>query len=407
MNEAISIWKWLASDEGEAVVSALPDSPSASQVSSLRKKMSSEQIGLAIELHRARVKAKRKYGALFAGELLGDQAGVEMASSMIASAYKAKRFFEQFGDGAKIADLCCGIGGDSFGLLKLGFHPVGIDQDPSRCLMYQHNTKMGCVEGDAIDDCPDDIDAFHLDPARRSVDGKRTLDLEDFQPGPEQWERLLAQHPTGAIKLNPGVNAYELPDGECEVLSEASGLTQAVLWTGELAGEHERRATKLEADGSWCSVAGEAWRPEESSPIGQCLGTLDPCLERADLVGVFLEERDETLVHPGTGLITGDQATAHPMVRWHQVLNVMNWSRKKVKACLRSHDSGIVEVRTRGGVINPDVEQKQLRGTGSDNEITVLIYRIDNRVQSIITRRFDAQKIPHRSKSVRDAKGVD
>ena len=82
------------------------------------------------------------------------------------------------------------------------------------------------------------------------------------------------------------------------------GLTQAVLWVGNLAGEHQRRATKLELDGSVCSMHGDACRPGESNKIGAYLGTLDPCLERADLVGEFLEQTSTSLVHPGTGMVT-------------------------------------------------------------------------------------------------------
>lgn len=388
MNEDLSIWRWLATHEGRDAIASIPASPTAAQITALRKTMSPEQVRVASEAARGRAKGEKKFAPEFASDLIADAGGVEMASSSLSSFYKAKRFESVVGIGSRVADLCCGIGGDSWGLGRHGMIPVGVDHNEPRVFMYEHNTGFEVICGDAVAECPSDIAAFHLDPARRTVEGKRTLDIEDFEPGPDVWRRLIRRHPTGAIKLNPGVNAYELPDGECEILSEPSGLTQAVLWVGELGGGHERRATKLGIDGSVCSIGGEGERPQDSNEIGAFLGTLDPCLERADLVGAFLEQAEGVgLVHPGTGMVTSDVVIGHPMVRWHRVEQVVKWNRKRVKAALRDLDVGVVEVRTRGGVINPDAEQKYFRGKGANDRMTVLIYRIDDRICAIIAER--------------------
>jgi len=390
ITETLSIWQWLASDEGEAAIGAMPKAPTTAQIAAMRKHMSAEQVRATSDAMRARMKGAKKLDASFAAKMISDIPGVEMASSAISSVYKAKRFASVLGENARIADLCCGIGGDSWGLGQTGLNPIGVDSCEHRAWAYQHNTGFASICGDALNDCPADIAGFHLDPARRSVDGKRMLDIEDFEPGPKIWDQLIENHPSGAIKLNPGINAYDLPIGEVEILSEPGGLTQAVLWTGQLAGEHERRATKLDADGSVCTIASEPERPSDSNDIGAYLGTLDPCLERADLVGEFLEQSQTSLVHPGTGMVTADQATAHPMVRWHRVVEVMGWNRKRVKAALRSVDAGVVEVRTRGGVINPDVEQKYLRCKGKNNRMTVMVYGIGDRICAVIGERIES-----------------
>lgn len=387
MNEELPTWQWLATSAGEDAINAMPAAPTTAEITAMRKSMSAEQVRAASDTARARTKAGKKLDTDFARRLISDIPGVEMASSAISSLYKANRFASVLGDGAKIADLCCGIGGDSWGLGKAGLIPVGVDANAIRAWMYTHNTNFDVVHGDALKDCPPDIAGFHLDPARRTDLGKRTLDVEDFLPGPDVWKELIARFPAGAIKLNPGVNAYDLPDGEVEIISEVGGLTQAILWTGSLASEHERRATKLALDGTVCSISGDAWRPEGSTQIGEYLGTLDPCLERADLVGEFLELTNTELVHPGTGMVTSKSPNAHAMIRWHKVHEVMKWNRKKVKAALRTHQSGIVEIRTRGGVVNPDIEQKQLRCKGSNNQLTVFIYRIDKKITAIIAER--------------------
>ncbi|MFG0245543.1 MAG: hypothetical protein ACF8MF_05765 [Phycisphaerales bacterium JB052] len=384
MSIPVETWRWLATQEGQEAIACAPTEASASVISGLRKRFDADQVRGIMEAGAARRKAGLKLDAGWAATLLADSAGVEMASSSLSSVYKARRFAEVLGQGALVADLCCGIGADSWGLAEAGLRVVGVDADPGRAVMYGHNLP-GCsvVCGDALADCPNDAVAFHLDPARRAG-AKRTLLIEDFQPGPGVWAAIINRFGDGAIKLNPGVDAYALPAGEVEILSEPHGLTQAVLWVGGLAGDASRRATMLGVDGSVCSIQGEPERPEEAHAIGAVLGTLNACVERADLVGVLLDALGVSLVHPGTGLVTGESTVAHAMVRWYRVLEVLAWSEKRVRAVLRAHGAGVVEVRTRGGVVNPDEVQRKLRGDGDRDDLSVLIYRFGQRVVAVV-----------------------
>jgi hypothetical protein len=207
MVEDLHIWKWLATKEGEAAIVGMPKAPTTAEIAAMRKGMSAEQVRAASDAMRARVKGRKKLDGEFADRMISDLPGVEMASSAISSVYKAKRFVDVLGSGAIVADLCCGIGGDSWGLGKAGLVPMGVDLNPIRAWMYAHNTGYESVCGDAFDDCPAAANAFHLDPARRSDLGTRTLTVDDFSPGPAVWEQLIERFDGGAIKLNPGVNA--------------------------------------------------------------------------------------------------------------------------------------------------------------------------------------------------------
>ncbi len=392
MSVSIETWRWLARDEGLGAIACAPVESSASAIATLRKRFDADRVRGILESSRARRKAAAKLDASWAATLLADVAGVEMASSSRSSQYKASRFASVLGGGALIADLCCGIGADSWGFARAGLRVIGVDSDPARVVMFGHNLPgCGAVCGDALADCPA-ADAFHLDPARR--DGtQRTLDIEDFSPGPGDWDAIISRVGNGAIKLNPGVDAYALPGGEVEILSEHGGLTQAVLYVGRLAGGHSRRATRLGVDGSVWTVSGEPERPEDANEIGGYIGTLDPCLERADLVGVFLDSVGVSLVHPGTGLVTGDSVVGHAMVRWYRVLETMAWNPKRVKSALHGLGHGVVEVRTRGGVVNPDEVQRQLRGKGTRSGLSVLVYRLGDRVVAVIAEGVE-QKTP-------------
>lgn len=384
MGVSLETWRWLRSSEVQEAIACAPAAASASEIGRLRKRFDADRVRGILEVSGARRKATAKLDTAWSESLLADVAGVEMASSARSSVYKASRFARVLGEGAGVADLCCGIGADSWGLSRAGLRVTGVDVDPARVEMYGHNLPhCEAVYGDALADLPADVAAFHLDPARR--DGaKRTLLLEDFMPGPAAWDAIISKVGTGAIKLNPGVDAYALPAGEVEILSEPGGLTQAVLWVGKLASKQPRRATVIDDSGVVASLSGEPERPEDSSDIGSFIGTLDASVERADLVGRLLDELGVSLVHPGTGLVTGDEATAHPMVRWYRVLETLPWNEKRVRAVLRDLGAGIVEIRTRAGVVNPDELQRRLRGDGDRAGLGVLVYRLGDRVVAIV-----------------------
>lgn len=384
MSISVETWRWLASDEGLGAIACAPAGVSAAAVAKLRTRYDAERARGVLEAGAARRKAAAKLDPVWVRGLLADVAGVEMASSARSSAHKAARYMRVLGEGACVADLCCGIGADSWGLSRAGMGVVGVDCDASRTLMYAHNLpRCSVVRGDALRDCPAGVDAFHLDPARRDAEG-RVRGVDGFLPGPDVWAGVIGRVGSGAIKLNPGVDASVLPAGELEILSEPDGLTQAVLWVGALGGGCSRRATLLGADGVACSISGEPDRPEDSSDIGAFIGTIDPCVERADLAGVLLDQLGVRLVHPGTGLLTGESVAQHPMVRWYRVLGVMAWSEKRVRSLLRELGAGVVEIRTRGGVVNPDALQRRLRGDGGRDGLSVLVYRLGRRVVAVV-----------------------
>jgi len=391
MSIAIETWRWLTTREGLDAIACAPADRSPAAISRLRKKYDAEQVHGMLEAADARNRAAAKLDPAWCERLVADRQGVEMASSARSSVHKSARFARVLGAGARVADLCCGIGADAWALSGAKLTVTGVDFDECRAVMFAHNLpECTVVVGDALDGCPSDIDGFHLDPARRT-DARRTRSIEDFQPGPEVWGRVIERVGSGAIKLHPGVDAYELPEGEVEIISESGTLTQAVLWVGRLAGAHPRSASVLTDSGVF-TICGEPDRPDDSAEIGDYLGTLDPCLERADLVSTLLQDARLSLVHPGTGLVTSTSAEHHPMIRWYRTLEVLPWNQKRVKSALRSHDAGVIEVRTRGGVVNPDALQRALRGKGSRSDLSVLVYRLGDRVVAVIAEQAHTKK---------------
>jgi len=378
--DALAVWRALMSPANAALLDAAAavDASDVAQVARLRKRWSQELVRAALDLSAARRKAAAKFPAM-ADRMVADAAGVEQASSMAVATHKAQRFAEQ----SRVLDLCCGIGGDALALRHAATQVIGIDRDPLRAWMTRQNSAVETVAADVAD-----VDVrgacFHIDPARRS-DGGRLWRLDDYQPGPDVLQRLWRESDGGGAKLGPGVDLSHpaLPgDAEVELISDAGVLVQAVVWSGRLS-RGGRTATRLPGGET---VSGEAGDVPTASDAGAFVLEVDPALQRAELVhevaGPWRAER----LHPRMDLLTAPQRVDSAWVTCFEVVEQMPWRADRVRDWLRTHNSGVVEVKTRGKAVNPDVVQPALRGDG-DQTYTVFLLRLGERVVALITRR--------------------
>ncbi len=281
-------------------------------------------------------------------------------------------------------DLCCGIGGDTMSLAAMvsggaggAGGVMGIDSDPLRAWMTAKNAGCATTTAD-VTAMPLRDRVFHLDPSRRDAHGRRHH-YHDYLPGPDFIDDLLTRCPTGAVKLGPGVDTHDLPDGEIEFISQNGTLVQAVMWCGELRRDHARTATLLPED---VSLHGE---PDEP-PIGEAqryLFTVNPAAERAEL----LAQLGLHAIHPRLGILTADTAQSSPWLTAFELIQDTPWRPRKVKHWLDAQGAGIVEVKTRGGAVNTDQVQQQLRGDG-DQRFTVFVLRFDRQLRALIARRI-------------------
>ena len=61
-------------------------------------------------------------------------------------------------------------------------------------------------------------------------------------------------------------------------------------------------------------------------------------------------------------------------------------SLSSVREAVASHGGGVVEVKTRGGAVDPDRAQLELRGPG-ERTLTVFVLRFGAKVEAIIAER--------------------
>jgi len=388
VTDPISIWAQLCSDpcaQLRAKASAIDPSDVAA-VTRLRKDNDPELVRAALHLAEAHRKLAKKWSG---PELIADPEGAEMASGSLAAAYKADRFVRTH-PGARVWDLCCGIGADSVMLARAGMDVVAVDRDGLRAWIAGKNAGCGVrtcdVESIGLDEMLGQ-DLFHLDPSRRDGAGRR-IKYDLLCPGPE-FIAMVCDGRTGAVKLPPGIDPGEPPEGEIEYISERGKMTQAVLWTGALAGPGVSAAA-LRPGREPVRIAGEPGADFECpwADVESCawVHTSDPCVERAGLLPTLCDRAGLGLAHPGTGLLCGENKSDDEFLHAFRVRAVMPWRREKVRDWLRAHDGGLVEIKTRGKAADTDKEQKALRGRGSA-ACTVFVLRFGRAVKAIVCER--------------------
>ncbi|MCZ6834544.1 MAG: hypothetical protein O7G85_02105 [Planctomycetota bacterium] len=392
-DDPIKLWGLLLQPQTAPLLDALQRDPeiTSSNLMRLRKDWDASLINVAIELLRARVKARAKFTNT--DRLVADVVGMEQASSELVALHKAQRFASIQPD--RIVDLCCGIGGDAMSLQPVA--PVlAIDADPLRAWMAGENAQCDTESRDVQTFSLNDA-VFHLDPSRRdesSTNPRRHWRFEEYQPGPEYIAQLLRDNHDGAIKLGPGVDLEALEKltsipMEIEIINERGTLTQAVLWSGKLAFNPGRRtATMLSEDSQVVQFTGTPQNPEFGE-LKNWIHAIDPALERAGLMGTLAQELGMASLHPQLGLLTSERNLESPWLTSFRVEKEMPWRLKNVKAWLQSEQAGIVEVKTRGGAVNPDKVQAQLRGGGTQ-AFTVFVLRFGAKVRALCCRRANS-----------------
>lgn len=376
----LNAWKALDTPAGSALVTRCSglDLRRPSSIESLRAGFEQDAVEAALELTLARGSAVEKFGDESA-RLWADRAGVEMASSPAAAAHKAARFAD-LDPRLPVHDLCCGIGADAMALVRAGLRVTGVDRDEVRAWMCERNA--GCRAEVADVAILRDVQAFHIDPQRRNAGERRIPRLEDLEPGLDVVRALIDRAEAGCVKLFPGVAFDMLPPGEVEMLSERGRLRQAILWTGTLA-RGERTATVLD----WGATLTGRPGPAPFGQVGAFVHAVDPAVERAQLIGVLASQTGLRTPHYASGLLTGDRAAESPFLRAYQLVEQMAWSLSKVRKKLRGLDVGIVSIKTRGGLVDPDRLQTQLRGTGS-RPLVLFIQRFGDRMVCLICEPF-------------------
>ncbi|MFF1870077.1 class I SAM-dependent methyltransferase [Streptomyces sp. CB03911] len=341
----------------------------------LRRDHPAELVSAALGQARLRQRAQAKFGD-DADLMYFTPNGVEQSTRRSVAEWRAKRFA---GLGVRrLADLCCGIGGDAVALARQGIFVLAVDRDPAACAAARANAaalglaeliEVRCADVTEVD--VTGFDAVFTDPARRTTKG-RVFDPEAYSP-PLSWAIEAARRtPFGALKIAPGVPHELVPeDAEAEWVSDHGDVKEAVLWFGTGAGQ-PHRATLLPHDRT---LAGGTLPDPPAGPVGRYLYEPDGAVIRAHLVAEVAGQVDGRLIDPMIAYLTSDHLVATPYAHAYELTDVLPFNVKKLKALLRERGVGTVVIKKRGLSMTPEELRQKLKPQGPATA-TVILSRV-------------------------------
>jgi SAM-dependent methyltransferase len=379
--DEVAAFRRLLTPEGQRLLASLPRYDAAAALAVVegarRSGYDDALVATALTQARLRARAEPKFGDQ-AAALYFTPDGLEQATRPIVAARRAQRFTDT--GVRRLADLCCGVGGDLPHLAGAAPDGVlGVDRDPLTCavatanmdaLGLGHRVEIRCQDADRAD--LDGIDGAFVDPARRGAAG-RTFDPDAYSPPYSFVLELARRVPATGAKLAPGIPHAALPAGaEAEWVSVGGDVVECALWCGPLASGVARRATVLPAGSS---VTGDGTVRAHAGPVGRFLWEPDGAVIRAGLVAEVATQLGGHLLDPTIAYITGEQQAQSPFATGYEVRVVMPFGLKRLRTLLRARGVGRLTIKKRGSAIVPETLRHQLRLSGSA-EATIVVTRV-------------------------------
>ncbi|MFS2242825.1 THUMP-like domain-containing protein [Microbacterium sp. OR16] len=336
-----------------------------------------------------RVKARAKFGE-FADRMLFTRAGLEQATRLSVATMHAVRL--RRAGITRVADLGCGIGGDSLAFAGAGLEVDAVDADEVTSAIAAYNLAPfpgASVRQGAAEDSVPEQGAVWLDPARRTAGHSETTrtSAADWSPSLDWCFDVARRHPTG-IKLGPGLDRDLIPDDvEAQWVSADGSVVELVLWSGELAREGIRRSALVMQAGQAHEITAPADAADEPvRALGAYLHEPDGAVIRARLIGEAARMLDAGMIDEQIAYLTGDAALTSPFVQSFRVRETMPAHVKTISQVLRAHDIGRLEIKKRGMDIDPAAFRKKLSLKGSNAATLILTRTAAGRVAILADR---------------------
>ena len=315
--------------------------------------------------------------------------GLEQMTHAELADYKASRLPASL---STLADLCCGLGGDSLGIPPR-IRVCGVDRSRATLLAYRHNVSLRrpafAAEAD-VAASPARAEAACIDPARRAAGQSGRWQDEDLSPGWDELERLIARYGNMAIKLGPGIAFPDfLEPYEWEYLGLKDECLEAVVWTGSLGRPGMVRAVELPG-GAFV----EALRSDvpdsfgEPAPPGGYLYEPVKSVVRAHLFGVLAARHRLWPIDARIAYLSGDEPVRDPLLKAYRIERELPFDAKAIKEFLRKEEVGRLEIKKRGVNLIPEEFRAGLRLAGP-NEGVLFFTRVQDRKSAFWARRLE------------------
>jgi hypothetical protein len=372
---------------------AVPDLAAATR---LRREYPAGLVAAAMAQHELRLAARAKFSR--APEMVFTRAGYEQSSSEAIASYRARRL----APAERIADLCCGIGGDLAALAvgARGRLLLAVDRDPVHARLARHNARVyGAADGvracvaDVRDIRVSGLDAVFIDPARRG--GGRRFRTGDSEPPLDWCFSLAGAVPAVCVKAAPGLDTSVVPAGwEVEFIADGRDLKESVLWSPALAtapgaaDDGPRRATILTPGaaggaGAPVTLVAEPGPPVPLGEPGEFLLDPNPAVTRAGLVEDLARQVGAWKIDPQIAFLALDREASTPFARTLRVVESAPWNEKGFAARLRELGVGAADLRRRGLAGDVDQIRRRLRLHGP-HRATIVLTRVNDRPWGLI-----------------------
>jgi len=378
----------------------------------LRRDYPASLVATAMAQQELRRAAEAKFSR--AAEMLFTRAGYEQSSSETIARYRAGRLE----NARRVADLCCGIGGDLIALAAAS-DVLAVDRDETHARLALHNAAVygraehaTAVVADVRDVRLAGIDAVFIDPARRSGPGTaspatmsagtgRRFRAGTSEPPLEWCVALAGQVEAVCIKAAPGIPGELIPPAwEAEFIAEGRDLKEAVLWSPSLAtplpasspdgARCSRRATVLAPSPAGHALRSRTLIAREGDPVplrepGEYLLDPNPAVTRAGLVEDLARDLggDIAKIDPKIAFLTLDRDVRTPFARTLRVQHSAPWNEKQFAKRLRELDVGAADIRRRGLAGDVDQIRRRLKLAGK-TRATVVITRVNDRPWGLV-----------------------
>lgn len=301
--------------------------------------------------------------------------------------------------GRDVHDVTCSIGADLVELARSARRAVGSDLDEVRLAMAAHNLAARyssehqggpatlLARADALRPIAPGAVVF-ADPARRDDAGRRRWRAADFAP---PLADLAAVHRSAlVVKTAPGLDFDLVPwAAEVELVSLDGGVREACLWSAAVATTGvSRRATVLTSDGPQWTVTDADDDRCPVRPPAEWIVNPDGAVVRAGLVRHYAARHGLGQLDARIAYLTGD--TPPPGTRAFRILEHGAYTEKALRAALRRHDAGAVEILVRGLDVDPNALRPRLRLRGQAS-LTAVLTRIGHAPTAFICR---AERLP-------------
>jgi hypothetical protein len=358
-------------------------------VTALRKRgVSAEMTSVVLLQRRLRTIARAKFGE-FADTMFFTENGLQQATRLAVAAHHAERF-----RGAhlnRVADLGCGIGGDSLAFAGLGIAVTAVDRDEVTAAIATYNlapfAECTVLHGEAVDTDLTAFDGLWFDPARRNST-KRLANPADWSPSLNWVFEVAARIPSG-IKLSPAIDHNLLPDNvEAQWVDDHGDTVECVVWTGALARSGIARSALVLKDGAPVELTGSA--PNTDVPVGALGDYLyDPCgaVIRAQLLATLADQLEAVTISPEIAYLSNQSGAETPFAQRFRVREVLPLDQRTIAQRMKELGIGTLEIKKRGVDIDPAQFRTKLKLSGR-NSATLFLTRIGSGRGAILADRL-------------------